>query len=147
MSYYVTSTYALEGGPTPENCIWGFSVDPSRSRPGNRLQSPQPRWKNRATITKTASGIPLWPSRDPIGENFETGEYNVYSFVSNRSVNEVDILGEALCGGVCITVAVVVGRVVIKKVIKTSAKKAAQKAARKRAEQELRKRAKKYLNV
>ncbi|WP_234038046.1 hypothetical protein, partial [Roseibacillus ishigakijimensis] len=61
MAYYATSACALEGDPTAKNRVWGFFADPNKSRPGNRLQSPQPRRKNRAITTKTASGIPLWP--------------------------------------------------------------------------------------
>ena len=39
---------------------------------------------------KTASGIPYWPSRDPIGED---GGANLYEFVGNDGVNWVDLLG------------------------------------------------------
>ncbi len=34
-----------------------------------------------------------WPSRDPIGENGQTGEYNVYSFAKNDGVGKWDYLG------------------------------------------------------
>jgi len=39
---------------------------------------------------KTASGIPYWPSRDPIGEE---GGLNLYGFVRNDSVDRRDRLG------------------------------------------------------
>ena len=39
------------------------------------------------------SGIPVWPSRDPIGENFSTGEFNCYAFIANNGVAKVDRLG------------------------------------------------------
>ena len=39
---------------------------------------------------KTASGIPYWPSRDPIGEK---GGMNLYGFVGNDGIDWVDVLG------------------------------------------------------
>ncbi|MEI7911779.1 MAG: hypothetical protein WCK77_19275 [Verrucomicrobiota bacterium] len=39
---------------------------------------------------KSASGIPLWPSRDPIGER---GGYNLYGFVGNDAINWIDLFG------------------------------------------------------
>lgn len=92
MAYYATSPRALEGDPTPENRVWGFFADPNKSRLPNRLQSPQPRRRNRATTTRTASGIPLWPSRDPIEE---AGGVNFYNFVENDPLNKFDRFGLA----------------------------------------------------
>jgi len=43
-----------------------------------------------ATITATVSGLPLWPSRDPIGER---GGLNVYGFVRNAPTLSYDRLG------------------------------------------------------
>jgi len=37
-----------------------------------------------------------WPSRDPIGENWETAEFNVYAFVRNDSLSWVDLLGQEI---------------------------------------------------
>jgi len=34
-----------------------------------------------------------WPSRDPIGENFATGEFNEYAFILNDGLNKYDVLG------------------------------------------------------
>jgi hypothetical protein len=59
-------------------------------RPGNRRNPQQPRRENRPATTKTASGIPYWPSRDPIEEE---GGINLYGFVGNGGVNWVDRLG------------------------------------------------------
>ena len=39
---------------------------------------------------KSASGIPYWPSRDPIGEN---GGVNLYGFVGNDGIDSYDVLG------------------------------------------------------
>ena len=60
-------------------------------RPANRRQSLQPRRKTRPTATKTASGIPYWPSRDPIAEK---GGVNLYGFVGNDGIDSFDILGK-----------------------------------------------------
>jgi len=42
------------------------------------------------TESKTAPGVPHWPSRDPIGER---GGVNLYGFVGNDGVNRADFLG------------------------------------------------------
>ena len=79
----------------PENRVWGFMHFSVRS---NTVPSPhplQPRRKIRPTATKSVSGIPYWPSRDPIGEN---GGMNLYGFVRNNGVNDSDILGGAIFG-------------------------------------------------
>lgn len=93
MAYYATSPRALEGDPTPESRVWGFFAEPNKSRLPNRLQSPQPRRRNRATTTRTVSGIPLWPSRDPIEEG---GGYNLYGFLENNGIDWIDYLGKVL---------------------------------------------------
>jgi hypothetical protein len=62
----------------------------SKKHPANRRQPAQPRRKTRPTLTKTVSGIPYWPARDPIGER---GGKNLYGFVGNNSISVVDILG------------------------------------------------------
>ena len=48
-----------------------------------------------AVNTKTVSGIPCWPSRDPIEES---GGVNLYGFVGNNGVNKWDLLGHAFPG-------------------------------------------------
>ena len=40
------------------------------------------------------SGIPVWPSRDPIGE---FGGVNLYGFIRNDGVNLIDLLGWSDC--------------------------------------------------
>ena len=62
----------------------------SKTHPANRRQPAQPRRKTRPTPTKTVSGIPYWPSRDPIGER---GGKNLYGFVGNDGVRRWDRLG------------------------------------------------------
>jgi len=59
-------------------------------QPAKRSQRLQPRRKNRPTPTKIASGIPYWPSRDPIGER---GGANLYGFVGNDPTWNIDYLG------------------------------------------------------
>jgi len=75
---------------TAKNRVWGFFAESNRTRPGIRRQPLKPRRKNRPTATKPASGIPLWPSRDPIEER---GGINLYGFVGNDGVNWTDLLG------------------------------------------------------
>ncbi len=75
---------------TAKNRVWGFSARSNRTRPANRRPPLQPRRKNRPTATKPASGIPYWPSRDPIEEE---GGINLYGFVGNNGVNWVDVVG------------------------------------------------------
>ena len=65
----------------------------SKTHPANRRQPAQPRRKTRPTPTKTVSGIPYWPARDPIEEE---GGMNLYGFVGNDGVGKVDILGREL---------------------------------------------------
>ena len=38
-----------------------------------------------------------WPSRDPIGENHKTGEFNLYAFVNNEVTSKWDYLGLKCC--------------------------------------------------
>ena len=59
----------------------------------NTVPSPhplQPRRKIRPTATKSVSGIPYWPSRDPIGEQ---GGVNLYGFAYNIPIGWFDDLG------------------------------------------------------
>ncbi len=77
---------------TAKNRVWGFFAEPNKTRPGIRRQPLKPRRKNRPTATKPASGIPLWPSRDPIEEE---GGINLYGFVGNDGINRLDVFGLA----------------------------------------------------
>jgi|AOAMet2_C33A6_35_1029308.scaffolds.fasta_scaffold05642_1 hypothetical protein len=58
--------------------------------PENPAQPPEPRQGNRLASTKLASGIPYWPSRDPIEE---AGGINLYGFVGNEPIGKWDKLG------------------------------------------------------
>ena len=66
---------------------------PIKSSPKNRSQAPELRLEITLTTTKVASGIPYWPSRDPIEED---GGVNLYGFVGNDSLNQWDRLGKEL---------------------------------------------------
>ena len=68
MGYTLSKTAPSKGDPTAKNRVWDFFDEPTKPRPENRRQPLQPRRKNRACSYKTASGIPYWPSRDPIEE-------------------------------------------------------------------------------
>jgi hypothetical protein len=75
---------------TAKNRVWDFFGKSNRTRPANRREALKLRRKNRPTLTKTASGIPVWPSRDPIGEE---GGINLYGFCYNDSYGWYDYLG------------------------------------------------------
>ncbi|MFD2257166.1 hypothetical protein ACFSSA_10790 [Luteolibacter algae] len=90
MAYYLSEPAPGASDPTAKNRVWDFFGEPSNQRPKNRRQSLQPRRKNRPCSYKTASGIPYWPSRDPIEE---AGGINLYAFVGNDGVNQWDYLG------------------------------------------------------
>lgn len=75
---------------TAKNRVWGFSARSNRKRPANRRPPLQPRRKKRPTATKPASGIPYWPSRDPIEKK---GGINLYGFVGNDGIGRIDYLG------------------------------------------------------
>ena len=75
---------------TAKNRVWGFFANSNRTRPANRRKPSELRRKIRLTPTKTASGIPYWPSRDPIEEE---GGFNLYGFVGNNGIGRVDLWG------------------------------------------------------
>jgi hypothetical protein len=75
---------------TAKNRVWGFFENSNRTRPANRRKPSELRRKIRPTPTKTASGIPYWPSRDPIQER---GGVNLYGFCYNDSYGWYDFLG------------------------------------------------------
>jgi len=90
MAYTLTKLAPRKGDLTPKNRVWEIFSESNNSRPRNRRQVQQLHRKNRPTPTKTVSGIPVWPSRDPIEEE---GGINLYGFVGNNGVNGWDILG------------------------------------------------------
>lgn len=95
MGYFVPETAPAKSDPTAKNRVGGFFADANGTRPANRRQSPQPRREIRPAPTKPASGIPFWPSRDPIGER---SGINVYGFVGNAPVDRTDYLGMLRAG-------------------------------------------------
>jgi len=92
MAYFSTATAPERRDFTGKSRAWDFFRFPNETHPANRHQPAQPRRIIRPTPTKTASGIPYWPSRDPIGEE---GGMNLYGFVGNNSCNNIDIFGLA----------------------------------------------------
>ena len=90
MGFYATSSCIRKGDPASKNRVWGFFEDPNKSHPANRLQPPQPRREIGLAPTRIASGLSLWPSRDPIGEQ---GGLNLYGFVYNDPLFWFDVLG------------------------------------------------------
>ena len=90
MAYTLTNPPSEKCDLTPKNRVWGFFENSNRTRPANRRKPSELRRKIRLTPTKTASGIPYWPSRDPIEEE---GGINLYGFVGNEGVNQWDYLG------------------------------------------------------
>ncbi|MEI7911781.1 MAG: hypothetical protein WCK77_19285 [Verrucomicrobiota bacterium] len=90
MAYFSTATAPERSNFTGENRVWDFSPLSSKTHPENRRQSLLPRPKIRPTATETVSGIPRWPSRDPIEEE---GGSNLYGFVCNSPPNTWDSLG------------------------------------------------------
>ena len=67
--------------------IFSYCVKTSQEK---RSQAPELQQGNRLTTTKVASGIPYWPSRDPIEER---GGLNLYGMVNNSLVSYWDYLG------------------------------------------------------
>jgi len=91
MAYFSTEPASERRNLTGKNRVWDFFPLSNKPHPANRRQPLQPRRETRPTPTKTASGIPYWPSRDPIEED---GGMNLYGFVGNDGVNWLDILGQ-----------------------------------------------------
>ena len=68
MGYTLTPSTFGYSAMSPKNRVWDFFELSNETHPATHRHSPQPRRKIRPTATKPASGIPCWPSRDPIGE-------------------------------------------------------------------------------
>jgi len=90
MAYFSTEPAPERRNVTGKNRVWDFFRLSNETHPANRRQPAQPRRKIRPTATKTVSGIPYWPSRDPIEER---GGLNLYGFVGNNCENWWDYLG------------------------------------------------------
>jgi hypothetical protein len=76
---------------TASRKIFSYPIKTQYKKSPNPLKTSQ---KTRRSATKTALGIPYWPSRDPIGES---GGINLYAFVGNDGVNYWDKLGLHIC--------------------------------------------------
>ena len=90
MAYFLTAPATGKPETSLKNRVRAFSGIIVRSHPVLGSRPLQPRRKIRPTPTKTASGIPRWPSRDPIEEE---GGLNLYGFVGNDGVNAIDLIG------------------------------------------------------
>jgi len=90
MAYFSTAAASERRNPTGKSRVWDFFRFSNETHPANRRQPAQPRRKIRPTAMKTVSGIPYWPSRDPIGEE---GGVNLYGLVGNDGVKVFDYLG------------------------------------------------------
>jgi len=90
MACFSTEPASERRNVTGKNRVWDFFQLYSKTHPANRLRPAQPRRKIRPTPMKTASGIPYWPSRDLIGER---GGMNLYGFVGNDGISDLDSLG------------------------------------------------------
>ncbi len=96
MAYHSTATVSERRNPAGKYRVWDFFRLSNETHPTNRRQPLQPRRKIDPTATKSASGIPYWPSRDPIEEE---GGVNLYGFVGSAP-SEAWCLwhGESPCG-------------------------------------------------
>jgi len=90
MAYFSTEPASERRNVTGKNRVRDFFELSNETHPANRRQPAQPRRKIRPTAMKTASGIPYWPSRDPIEEE---GGVNLYGFVGNDGINRLDLIG------------------------------------------------------
>jgi len=92
MDCFSTATAPERRNLTGKNRVWDFFPLSNETHPANRRQPAQPRRKIAPTAMKPASGIPYWPSRDPIAES---GGMNLYGFLSNNPVESIDPVGKA----------------------------------------------------
>ena len=90
MAYFSTEPPSERCNLTGKNRVRDSFRLSNETHPAKRRQPLQPRRKIGPTATKTASGIPYWPCRDPIGER---GGKNLYGFVGNDGMDTWDFLG------------------------------------------------------
>ena len=90
MAYSLIASASRKAETSPKNRVWDVSAYSVRLSPVTGRPPAQPRRKIRPTPTKPVSGIPYWPSKDPIEED---GGLNLYGFVRNDGINIWDILG------------------------------------------------------
>ncbi len=91
MAYFSTEPASERRNVSGKKRVRDFFRLSNETHPAKRRQPLQPRRKIRPTATKSASGIPYWPSRDPIEEE---GGMNLYGFAGNDGLNRVDSLGQ-----------------------------------------------------
>jgi hypothetical protein len=90
MGYFVPETAPAKSDPAAKNRVRGFFGGSVSVSLKTRRAAPEPHLENYAVGRETASGIPYWPSRDPIGER---GGVNLYGFVGNNPADGFDLLG------------------------------------------------------
>jgi len=90
MAYFRTAPATGKPETGPKNRVWIFPVISVRLHPVLGSRPLQPRRKNRPTATKTVSGIPRWPSREPLGEQ---ASVNLVAYIWNDPVIGWDVLG------------------------------------------------------
>jgi len=90
MSFYLPETASAKSDVTAKNRVWGFFAESVSESLESRRAALETHRENYGGPGKTASGIPLWPSRDPIGER---GGVNLYAFVGNDGISRRDYLG------------------------------------------------------
>ena len=98
MGYSLTTLASRADSFTPKNRVWGLLPVFVRLNTVPGPQPLQPRRKIRPAPMKTASGIPYWPSRDPVEE--EGGGVNLYGFVGNDGIDRWDYVGLQFALGV-----------------------------------------------
>ena len=76
--------------PPSKNRVGGSPRSSALRAPKIRSQLPESHRVSRPDATITASGRPVWPNRDPIGER---GGVNGYAYVNNMTINKYDVLG------------------------------------------------------
>ena len=76
--------------PPSKNRVGGSPRSSALRAPKIRSQLPESHRVSRPDATITASGRPVWPSRDPIGE---IGGVNIYNMTANSPLNNIDLFG------------------------------------------------------
>ncbi len=94
MAYFSTPTSPERRNVTGKNRVWDFFRLPNETHLATRRQPAQPRLKIGPAAMKSASGIPYWPSRDPIGEK---GGINLYEHTHNNAISYLDKNGLSSC--------------------------------------------------
>jgi hypothetical protein len=96
MGYFVPETAPAKSDLTAKNRVWGFFGESVSVCLETRPAALETHRKNYDDRRGTVSGIPFWPSRDPIEEE---GGTNLYAFVQNSAIDELDLLGLVTASG------------------------------------------------